>query len=261
MLWTECLFRLQKAAHSLIIEGAATNIIFVTTNVLSQQICVMTNMCLSQQKFCCNKHTFVATKDVICWDKRMFVTTNTRLSQQNFCWNKKWYLSQLLPMIVLLLTKLMAQTRDKWWHRPELVDLSFKICGVSNVDKETQECMISILSIVLQETGKTVVNFNLYTNQKSWLPLNISIILSLFYVPLQSRFWNDTIDLFFKNCEVSNMGKETQERKYSGRYQYWVLYFKKLARQWWILTSIPIRSPDYLNYINYPVTVLCSTAK
>ena len=156
----------------------------------------------------------------------MFVVTNTRLSQQNFCWNKKWYLSQLPPMTVdtvLLPTKLMAHTRDKWWHRPQLVDLSFKNCGVSNVEKEPQECMISILSIVLQETGETGVNFNLYTNQKSWLLLNISIILLLFYVPLQSRFWNDTIDLFFKNCEVSNVEKETQERKYSAWYQYWVL--------------------------------------
>ena len=51
---------------------------------------------------------------------------------------------------------------------------------------------IEYCSFVLQEIGETVVNFNLYTNQKSWLPLNTSIILSLFYVPLQSRFWNDT---------------------------------------------------------------------
>ena len=152
--------------------------------------------------------------------------------------------------------QMMAHTRDKWWHRPQLVDLSFKNCGVSNVEKEPQECMISILSIVLQETGETGVNFNLYTNQKSWLLLNISIILLLFYVPLQSRFWNDTIDLFFKNCEVSNVEKETQERKYSAWYQYWVLYFKKLARQWWILTSTPIRSPDYFS--TYRLSCYCS---
>ena len=108
---------------------------------------VTTNIC--HDKCVCHNKSFVPTSILLLQQKMCYVETNTCLSQQNFCWNKKWYLSQLLPMIVLLLTKLMAQTRDKWWHRPELVDLSFKICGVSNVDKETQECMISILSIVL----------------------------------------------------------------------------------------------------------------
>ena len=52
-------------------------------HVLSQQTCVccnksnrncptkvaVTKVCLSWQKFCCNKHTFVATKDTFCCDK------------------------------------------------------------------------------------------------------------------------------------------------------------------------------------------------
>ena len=68
----------------------------VVTKLLSQQ-----KLCLSQfvttkvcQKFCCDKNTFVATKDMFCHDTHVFVVTITYLSQQ------KWYLWQLLPMIV-----------------------------------------------------------------------------------------------------------------------------------------------------------------
>ena len=74
-------------------------------------------MCLLGQRFCHDKHTFVATKDVFCRDKHVFVTTKVSLSWQNFCSDKllsqqntsyvmtklllwqKWYLWQLLPMI------------------------------------------------------------------------------------------------------------------------------------------------------------------
>ena len=188
-------FQASKGYAVLLLAGAATNIVLVMTKVLLQQIFVMTNTCLSQQKFCCNKHTFAVTKDVFCWDKHVFVTTNTFVATKLLLKQKMILVAAPTNDTVLLLTKLMAQTRDKWWHRPELVDLSFKNWSVKHGERNTREevqCMVSILSIVLQETGETVVNVNLYTNQKSWLPLNTSIIPSLCYVPLQSRFWNDT---------------------------------------------------------------------
>ena len=105
---------------------AATIIIFVATKVLSRQIF------LWRKKFCRDKHTFVAIKDVfcrddhvfvatevclqwqllswqncVCCDKHVFVATNIILSwQAYFCRDKrrvlsqqKWYLWQLPPMI------------------------------------------------------------------------------------------------------------------------------------------------------------------
>ena len=47
---------------------------FVATNLLSRQIFIRTNMCLSRQKW--YLHNFVATKAVICCDKHAFVTKN-----------------------------------------------------------------------------------------------------------------------------------------------------------------------------------------
>ena len=67
------------------------------TKLLSQQndVChekyFCHNMCLSWQKFYHGKHTFVATKDVFCCDKRMFVTTKISLLQQNFCCDKNMF--------------------------------------------------------------------------------------------------------------------------------------------------------------------------
>ena len=55
---------------------------FVMTNISrDKHAChdktfVATNTCLLRQKFCHDKHTFVATKDVFCLDKRMFAATN-----------------------------------------------------------------------------------------------------------------------------------------------------------------------------------------
>ena len=50
---------------------------------------VGTNMCLSRQNFCLDKHTFVATKDVFCRDKHVFVATKVCLSRQtSFCRDK-----------------------------------------------------------------------------------------------------------------------------------------------------------------------------
>ena len=76
---------------------------FVMTNTSS----VVTKVCLLQQKFYHDKHTFVTTKDMFCHDKHMFVTTKVSfvhnkimfvatkvLTQQAyFCCNKRRVLS------------------------------------------------------------------------------------------------------------------------------------------------------------------------
>ena len=51
------------------LAGAATSIIFVAKNVLSQQAYFCTKLCLSRQKYACH-------------DKFMFVATNTCLSRR-----------------------------------------------------------------------------------------------------------------------------------------------------------------------------------
>ena len=50
--------------------------VLVMTKLLLPQIFIAVNTCLSQQKFCCDQHTFLATKDVFCHEKIMFVTIN-----------------------------------------------------------------------------------------------------------------------------------------------------------------------------------------
>ena len=57
---------------------------------------VTTKLCLSHQNIC-RARSFVATKDVFCHDKHMFVATNTCLLQQ------KWHLWQFPPMIMTVL--------------------------------------------------------------------------------------------------------------------------------------------------------------
>ena len=64
------------------------------TRLLSRQKYACRDKYLSLQRFCRGKHTFVATKDVLCCDKRVFVATKMCLSRQ------KWYLWQLPPMIL-----------------------------------------------------------------------------------------------------------------------------------------------------------------
>ena len=42
------------------------------TNICCDETLVMTKIGLSWQKFCCNKHTFVVTKDMFCCNKQKF---------------------------------------------------------------------------------------------------------------------------------------------------------------------------------------------
>ena len=55
---------------------------FVAKKHLSRKIFAAANIILSRQKFCCVKHTFVATKDVFCRDIQAFFAKNTCLSRQ-----------------------------------------------------------------------------------------------------------------------------------------------------------------------------------
>ena len=110
-MWTRCHMQWVEPL-TLSLEGAATSnkyacrdkYIFVATNrillrqfktrLLSRQKYACRDKYLSLQRFCRGKHTFVATKDVLCCDKRVFVATKMCLSRQ------KWYLWQLPPMIL-----------------------------------------------------------------------------------------------------------------------------------------------------------------
>ena len=92
-------------ASFLSLAGAATSIIFVATNPYllwrntsfdSTKVCLPRQnfsrdkiVCRDQifwswQKFCRDKHTFVATKDVFCHYKHVFVTTKVSLSRQKY---------------------------------------------------------------------------------------------------------------------------------------------------------------------------------
>jgi len=62
----------------------STDNVSLTTNICRNNNFIVTNIFLSQQMFCCDKHTLVATKDVFC---------HKLLSWQ------KWYLGHLPPMI------------------------------------------------------------------------------------------------------------------------------------------------------------------
>ena len=98
-----------KAAYNeglVSLAGAATSIMFAATKhvfccdksmlaatkCLSQQNYVgHDKICLLWQKFCCDKHTFVVTKDVFCREENTCLSQQKlRLSQQNFCHNKKY---------------------------------------------------------------------------------------------------------------------------------------------------------------------------
>ena len=52
---------------------------FVATNICRNKRFVTTKMCLSRR----HKHTFFATKDILCRVKHVFVATNTYLQRQN----------------------------------------------------------------------------------------------------------------------------------------------------------------------------------
>ena len=79
------------------LAGAATSIIFVMTKVSLRQTCV-----------CCDKHTFVTTKDVfchknICRDKHSFVVTKVVMTKHIFCRDKS----------ILVVTNLCHFCHDK----------------------------------------------------------------------------------------------------------------------------------------------------
>ena len=95
------------------LAGAAASIIFVVIKVLfchdKIHLFVTTKVCLSRpnyvcrnkiflswQKFCCGKHTFVATKDVFCCDKRHVWCDKSKLVTTNICHNKSVVMTNIL---------------------------------------------------------------------------------------------------------------------------------------------------------------------
>ena len=89
---------------------AATSIIFVTTKVLSQCLSQQnmsffkTKICLSWQKFCCNK--------------TMFVTTNKTFVMTNICHNKHNYVR---TKHVFCRNKIMLQQKLCLWQFPPMI--------------------------------------------------------------------------------------------------------------------------------------------
>ena len=83
--------------HLLSLAGAAISIIFVVTEVLSQQTCV-----------CHDKHMFVTTKHVFCRNKSMPATTKL-LSQQNYvCHDKTIVTTKILSQHMFVRTKVLS---------------------------------------------------------------------------------------------------------------------------------------------------------
>ena len=74
--------------------------IFVMSKALSrQEYFVASKLCLSQQNFCRDTHTFSRKKHVFCRDKSMRVATKTRVCCDKKKRKKRRYLWQLPPMI------------------------------------------------------------------------------------------------------------------------------------------------------------------
>ena len=75
---------------------------FVATKLLSWQILVATNIILSRQKFCCDKHMLLMAKDVFCHDKHVL--------------QQKWYLWQLPPVIAVTQSMQLYTDRMRRLH-------------------------------------------------------------------------------------------------------------------------------------------------
>ena len=71
-----------------------------TTNICCDKCFVATNIILSRQKFCLDKHTFVGTKDLFCRDKHVFCRDINDLPPMIFL---ALALTLLLALVLLLL--------------------------------------------------------------------------------------------------------------------------------------------------------------
>ena len=100
-----CIALVTRPCLIAIIDGTCHKYHFCLTKYFCcDKTFVMTNMCLSRQmfcQFCHDKHTSVATKDVICHNKhKMFVMTNicpnVLLQQAYFCCDKGFVVTNIL---------------------------------------------------------------------------------------------------------------------------------------------------------------------
>ena len=112
----------RKTTKTVYLAEAATSIIFVATKQVfccdKKYAChdktfVTANVILSQQKFGCDQHTLVVTKDMFCLNKSTLVMTTLLSRQNDVCWDKYlwqqayfWYLWQLRPVIKMCVEKL-----------------------------------------------------------------------------------------------------------------------------------------------------------
>ena len=71
-----------------IIGETATSIIFDKHASFVAKCFVATSICLSRQKFCLDKLTFVATNTFLSRQNTSFVARKVCLLRQNFCYNK-----------------------------------------------------------------------------------------------------------------------------------------------------------------------------
>ena len=87
--------------------------------------------------FCCDKHTFVVTKDLFCRDKHMFVATKVSLSRQNFGLDKIMFVMTSIchHKIMFVATKVLS--RQAYFCRDKRRALSWQQTQVCRDKKDT----------------------------------------------------------------------------------------------------------------------------
>ena len=145
----------QQTGTELSLAGAATNMSFVSSNVLSRpktfffsfspqsRVChdkskqnyvcrdksfVATKICLSRHNVCCDKHTFVTTKDVLCRAKLKLVTTKPLLRQKHVRRDKHTFVATkdmfCRDKHMFGATKRLSRQKSYLWQLPPMVENS-----------------------------------------------------------------------------------------------------------------------------------------
>ena len=95
--------------------------------------------CLSRQKFCCSKHTFVAINMCLLQQNTSFVVTKVCLPQQNFCQGK----------IMFVRAKYFVQTRadpQKVQAREELESVC-RVLAILKIPQHKYHCHYHYISL------------------------------------------------------------------------------------------------------------------
>ena len=105
-------------AMCLLLAGAGTSVIFVMTNILSQQRCVFHN-----------KHVFVMTKHVFCHDKSMLGVTKLLLWQNYVCHDKSFIVTDICHnKHMFLVTKAFSQQAYFCWDKRHVLSWQTHVC-------------------------------------------------------------------------------------------------------------------------------------